>query len=104
MIKPELFDIIELLIDLPYCNQSVGSKGTIIECLDDNKYEVEFTNEQGETLSLSTLSSEQFIVVWQAKTKTWLSVSEKLIEIIDYLPEQKKQEVLNFARFLYKAT
>ena len=41
-------------------------------------------------------------MVWQSKTQRWLSVSEKLTEIIDYLPEPKKQELLNFARFLHQ--
>jgi hypothetical protein len=104
MIKPELFDVIELLVNLPDHNQFIGNKGTIVEDFEDGQYEVEFANEQGETLALCTLSTEQFIVVWQAQTKKWVSVSEKLTEIIHYLPESKKQEVLNFARFLHQLT
>ncbi len=62
--------------------------------------ELEFTNTEGETLAQSTLSSEQVVVVWKAKTKNWLPVSEILAAIISHLSEERKREVLNFARFL----
>jgi hypothetical protein len=67
MIEPELFDAIELLVDLPEENLCAGVRGAIVECYEDGKYEVEFTNEEGETLALSTLSSDKFIVVWKVK-------------------------------------
>ena len=82
MTKPELFDVIELLVDLPEYNLRAGVQGAIVECYSDGKYEVEFTNSDGETLALTTLSSEQFIVVWKAKTKSWLSVSEQVGAVI----------------------
>ncbi|WP_107667704.1 DUF4926 domain-containing protein [Cyanothece sp. BG0011] len=104
MIKPELFDIVELLINLPEAQQVIGNQGTIVECFDDGKYEVEFSNEEGETIALSTLSEKEFIVVWQAKTKTWLSVSERLNAVINNLSENKQQELLNFARFLHQVS
>ena len=77
MTKPELFDLIELLVDLPEYNLRAEIQGAIVECYSDGKH-VEFTNQDGETLALSTLSSEQFVVVWKAKTKSWLSVSEQI--------------------------
>ena len=100
MIEPELFDVIELLVDLPEENLRAGVRGAIVECYENGKYEVEFTNEEGETLALSTLSSEEFIVVWKAKTKRWLSVSEQIAAAINHLSEERQQEVLNFARSL----
>lgn len=84
MIKPELLDIIELLVNLPNNNLSIGNQGTIVECYDGGNYEVEFSNEEGETIALCTLTTYEFIVVWQSKTQRWLSISEKLTEIIDY--------------------
>ena len=100
MIKPELFDVIELLVDLLEYNLRAGVQGAIVECYSDGKYEVEFTNQDGETLAMSTLSSEQFIVVWKAKTKSWLSVSEQVGAVITHLSEERQREVLDFARFL----
>ncbi len=32
--KPELFDVIELLVNLPKHQQSIGAQGTIVECHD----------------------------------------------------------------------
>lgn len=102
MIEPELFDVIELLVDLPEENLRAGVRGAIVECYENGKYEVEFTNEEGETLALSTLSSEEFIVVWKAKTKRWLSVSEQIAAAINHLSEERQREVLDFARSLYQ--
>ncbi len=102
MTEPELFDVIELLVDLPEYHLRAGVQGAIVECYDDGKYEVEFANQDGETLALCTLSSEQFLVVWKAKTKSWLSVSEQVAAVIAHLSEERKREVLDFARFLYQ--
>jgi len=102
MIEPELFDVIELLVDLPEENLCAGVRGAIVERYEDGKYEVEFTNEEGETLALSTLSSKEFIVIWKAKTKRWLSASEQIAAAINYLSEERQREVLDFARSLYQ--
>ena len=102
MIKPELFDIVELLVNLPEFQQSIGTKGSIVECHDLNHFEVEFSNEAGETTALCVLSPQQFIVVWQAQTKQWLTTTDKITAIFNNLSENKREEVLNFARFLYQ--
>ncbi|MFB2876949.1 DUF4926 domain-containing protein [Floridanema aerugineum] len=67
MIKPNLFDVVEMLVDLPEIGLQVGDRGAIVEEYSDRAYEIEFTNPQGETLALHTLSPEQFIVVWIVK-------------------------------------
>ncbi len=96
MNQPELFDIVELLVDLPEDNLNIGIQGTIVECYDDNTYEVEFTNSEGETLALCTLSPKQFITVWQAKTKSWLSISEQITAVVQTLDAQYQKEVFKF--------
>jgi Domain of unknown function (DUF4926) len=100
--QTELLDIVELLVNLPEQNQVIGTQGTIVECHDLDNFEVEFSNEDGETTALCVLSSQQFIVVWKAKTKQWLTSVDKLSAIFNNLPETKREEVLNFARFLYQ--
>ena len=100
MTQPELFDVVELLIDLPELNLRAGVQGTIVECYRDNNYEVEFSNSDGETLALCALSAKQFIVVWSAKTETWLPISERVAAIISNLDARRQEEILNFARFL----
>ena len=102
MTKPELFDVIELLVDLPGDELRAGTRGAIVECYDHNNYEIEFTNQEGETLALYTLSSEQFIVIWKSKTKSWLSVSEQIAAVISHLSEERKLEILYLARSLYQ--
>ncbi|NEQ98080.1 MAG: DUF4926 domain-containing protein, partial [Cyanothece sp. SIO2G6] len=49
MIKPELLDIVELIVDLPKYNLRAGDRGTIVELHTDTVYEVEFSNAYGET-------------------------------------------------------
>ena len=76
MIKPDFFDVIELLVDISELKLQAGDRGAIVEKYSDRAYEVEFTNSEGETLALPTLSPEQFIVVWQAETQIWVSLAE----------------------------
>ncbi|NJK58866.1 MAG: DUF4926 domain-containing protein [Pleurocapsa sp. SU_5_0] len=49
MTQPELFDVVELLIDLPELNLCAGVQGAIVECDRDNNYEVEFSNSDSTT-------------------------------------------------------
>lgn len=100
MIQPSLHDLIELLVNLPEYNLSIGDKGMIIDSLDESHFEVEFIEEAGETTEPCVLSTEQFIVVWQSETEAWLSTTDKLIAIVNNLPEEKREEILNFAQFL----
>ncbi|WP_013324729.1 DUF4926 domain-containing protein [Gloeothece verrucosa] len=102
MIEPELFDVIELLRDLPDYQLKAGQQGAIVECYENGKFEVEFSDSDGETLALCPLSSEQFIVVWKAKTKQWLSLAEKVASVVFHLSDEHRREVLDFARFLYQ--
>jgi hypothetical protein len=102
MIKPELLDIVEILVNLPDQKQFVGDRGTIVECYDDDNFEVEFVNESGETTALCALSSKQFIVVWQIATKQWVTPTDKITAIFSNLSDTKRQEVLDFARFIYQ--
>ncbi|MDJ1170530.1 DUF4926 domain-containing protein [Roseofilum sp. BLCC_M154] len=100
--KPELFDLVELLIDLPEYHLFIGDRGAVVECLDDTHFEIEFSNPDGETTALCPLSTEQFMVVWQSETKQWLATGDKIKWMSDRLSEEKQEELLNFARFLYQ--
>ncbi len=99
--EAELFDIIELLVDLPEHNLRAGDRGAVVECYADNTYEVEFTNEDGETLAMCPLSPSQFIVVWLSRTQDWVPVVEQVTALITRLPEGTDHEVLDFVRFLH---
>lgn len=98
---PDLFDVVELAVDIPECGLRAGMQGTIVHCHPGDAYEVEFTNEAGETLDFLPLRPEQFIVVWQAKTKKWVPIAERIAALTAHLPEEAGKEVLDFARFLH---
>jgi len=66
---PELFDVVELLVNLPEYDRQMGEQGTIVECYNDRDFEIEFANDRGETTGLCTLSRNQFIVVWKSNTQ-----------------------------------
>ncbi len=97
---PDLSDLVELIVDVPDKNLRAGMQGTIVHCYADQAYEVEFTDDEGETLDFTALRPEQFIVVWRAKTQQWVSVSEQAAALIAALPDEAREQVLDFARFL----
>ena len=99
--KPALFDVIEVVVEIPEHHLHPGARGAIVQCHADETYEVEFTNEEGETETLCALSAEQFIIVWQANTRTWLPTGEQIASIVAQLPEDARQEVLEFAQFVH---
>jgi hypothetical protein len=100
--QPALFDTVELLVDLPAHNLRSGSLGAIVHAYEERNYEVEFINEEGKTTALCPLSAEQFIVVWQAKTRRWLPLAGHVAALVSHLPEAEGREVLDFAWFLYE--
>ncbi len=98
---PDLFDVVELIVDIPERGLRAGMQGTIVHCHPGDAYEVEFTNEAGETLDFLALHPEEFIIVWQAKTKKWVPVAERIAALTARLPKEVGEEVLDFARFLH---
>lgn len=97
---PQLFDLIELIIDIPERNLRSGMRGTIVHCHSETAFEVEFTNEHGETLDEWSFTTNQFIVVWRNTTHTWVPLTEQAAALISHLPNEAAHEVLDFARFL----
>jgi hypothetical protein len=100
--KPEWLDVVELLVDLPECNLQSGELGTIVEVYDNRAYEVEFADVEGATLALRALEPEQFVVVWKHSTKDWVPLADRIVALLQTLPEDGQQQVLNFARSLHK--
>lgn len=101
MIQPQLFDTIELLVDLPEQHLRAGALGAIVEAYGDNAYEVEFLNSTGETLALCTLTGRQFIVIWQHATKQRVSMSDLMLQLTSRLDQAEQQQILDFAHFLH---
>ncbi len=101
---PDLFDVIELVVDIPEKGLRAGMQGTIVERHPGNTYEVEFANELGETVELLALHPEQFIVVWQFRTRTWVPIADQVAALLAQLPDEAGKQVLDFARFLRERT
>lgn len=99
---PELFDVIELTMDIPEQELYAGMEGTIVASHPGDAYEVEFVDPSGETLASLALRSHQFIVVWQASTGAPVPAAEQVTALMKRLPESAGQEVLDFARFLHE--
>jgi hypothetical protein len=100
--QAELFDVVELLTDIPKLNLKAADRGAIVEKYSDRDYEIEFTNEDGETTALCTLPFHQFIIVWQAKTENWVSLSDRIAAIVQKLSQEKQQEVFTLTRSFCK--
>ena len=97
---PEIGDIIETVTDIPEKNLRSGVRGAVVHCHCDNFYEVEFTDENGETLDFSALNAGHFIVVWRAETRQWGPIAEQTSARVAGLPDDAARQVLNLARFL----
>lgn len=100
MIKPELYDVVELIYPTENGLLPPGTEGTIVLEHDENAFEVEFVNEDGETLASCTLTRDQFLVVWQAATQLPVPLAEQVAQLVELLPQTARTEVLDFARFL----
>jgi Domain of unknown function (DUF4926) len=98
MNNPELFDIVELLVDLPSHQLSVGDRGAICEEHGNSQYEVEFTNAEGETIALVALSIDTFVVIWRSSSKTWVPITEKIQALVSVVPEENLPKIFDFAR------
>jgi hypothetical protein len=101
MTQPALYDTIELLIDLPANQLRAGTRGAIVLQHTADTYEIEFMDEDGQTVAVCALPADQFIVVWRNASHSWVPAPEQAAEIVSRLREPDRREVLDFARFLH---
>jgi len=99
---PDLFDVVELAVDIPEHGLYAGQQGTVVERHSDEACEVEFTDEQGETLAMLALRQHQFVVVWRAIAGAWVPLAERVAALVAALPEDTGQEALDYVRFLHE--
>ncbi len=59
----KLLDIVALTENLPEYGLSRGQVGTIVEILSTNIYEVEFSDDEGQTYAMQTLSADQVMML-----------------------------------------
>ena len=61
LVKIKLLDVVALNVSLPEHNLLVGQVGTIVEHLAPNMYEVEFSDDNGQTYAMLPLRYDQLI-------------------------------------------
>ncbi len=59
----QILDVVALLCDLPGRGLLRGQVGTIVEHLDDETFEVEFSDDKGRTYAMLALRAEQLMVL-----------------------------------------
>ena len=99
--KPELFDTVELVNNLPEHGLRAGALGAVIEDYGDGHFEIEFANEKGETEHLAALPTSQFIVVWRRATHEPVSTAERVAQFTERLDPQSQEQMLTFSQFLH---
>jgi hypothetical protein len=97
---PEIGDLVEIVRDIPGRNIRAGMQGTVVHSHGSDVYEIEFTNEDGETLDFLALPAQHFIVVWRAATRQWIPIAEQTSALVAVLPDDVARQVLDFARFM----
>ena len=63
-------DTVALLIDLADYGLVKGQVGTIVEVLDDNVFEVKFSDKNGRTLSTEAIDEKDLILLYFEIVKT----------------------------------
>ena len=59
----QLLDVVALTEDLPQRNLFRGQVGTVVEILAPNVFEVEFSDDDGQTYAMLSLRTDQIIVL-----------------------------------------
>jgi hypothetical protein len=61
--KIKLLDVVALTQELPERDLSLGQVGTVVEILEPNVFEVEFSDNDGRTFAELALRAEQLLVL-----------------------------------------
>jgi hypothetical protein len=65
-----LLDVVALTCDVSEQGLVAGQVGTVVEILDDGFYEVEFSNNEGETYAMMAANSDQLLVLHHERVGT----------------------------------
>lgn len=61
--KLKILDVVALLKNIPEMKLNMGQVGTIVEVLSEKVFEVEFTSNNGETIALAAVDSENLLLL-----------------------------------------
>lgn len=62
----ELLDVVALMLDLPTQGLRRGQVGTVVDILSPGVFEVEFSDDRGQTYAMLPLGGEQLLVLHHA--------------------------------------
>ncbi|MCX6584107.1 MAG: DUF4926 domain-containing protein [Candidatus Aminicenantes bacterium] len=65
----KLLDVVALTENLPTEGLYRGQVGTVVEILAPDAYEVEFTNDDGQTFAMKALKDQQLMVLYYGSIK-----------------------------------
>jgi len=65
---PDIGDVIE--VDIPEKNLCAGIQGTVVHCHESDVYEIEFTNDNGETLDFLALHKKILCHCMESRNST----------------------------------
>ncbi len=64
MTRPiQLLDVVALTEDIPSRHLNRGQVGTVVECLDANHFEIEFSDNHGRTYAQLAVSADKLMVL-----------------------------------------
>jgi hypothetical protein len=66
----ELLDVVALVQELPEQRLVRGQVGSVVEVLSPGVFEIEFSDDHGQTYAMLPLSAEQLIVLHTAPVRT----------------------------------
>lgn len=66
----QLLDVVALTVDLPQHKLHRGQVGTVVEILAPDVFEVEFTDNEGQTYASLSLRAEQLLVLYYQSVET----------------------------------
>ncbi|MEK7808593.1 MAG: DUF4926 domain-containing protein [Chloroflexota bacterium] len=66
----ELFDVVALTEDLPERHLQRGQVGTVVERLAPDVYEVEFSDDEGQTYAMFALRAKQLLALHYAPSES----------------------------------
>lgn len=61
--KIDILDVVAVTVDLPERNLARGQVGTIVERLDSDVFEVEFSDDEGRTYAQTALQASQLMLL-----------------------------------------
>ncbi|RPI13537.1 MAG: DUF4926 domain-containing protein [Ignavibacteriae bacterium] len=61
--KLKILDVVAILIDIPEKRIVKGQVGTVVEDLDDNNFEIEFSDDEGKAIAMASVETKDLLLL-----------------------------------------